>query len=58
MQNMHHETVFVEPQIGLTTAKHLTPAGAWLVRHHHVPYNIADYVAELAGLNLLEGRHA
>lgn len=58
MNNMHHEVVKVEPQIGAATKKNLTPAGAWLVRHHHVPYNIADYVAELAGLNLSEGRHA
>lgn len=56
MNNMHHEVVKVEPQID-ATKKNLTPAGAWLVRHHHVPYNIADYVAELAGLNL-EGRRA
>jgi hypothetical protein len=35
----------VEPK---TTTKHLTAAGAWLVRHRRVPYDIADFIAEMA----------
>lgn len=56
MTYMYPETRNVEPQIGSATAKHLTPAGACLVRHHHVPHNIANYIAERAGLRV-EVRH-
>jgi len=55
MRNMHHEMVVVEAEVRSTTKK-LTPAGAWLVRHRRVPYDIANYVAELAGFRG-EARH-
>jgi hypothetical protein len=49
MTYMHPETRNVEQHIGLTTTKHLTPAGTWLVRYRRVPSCRADYIAELAG---------
>jgi len=50
MNNMQHEARNVEPHIGSTTKNDLTFAGAWLVRHRRVPSDLADFIAEMAGL--------
>jgi hypothetical protein len=49
MNNMPKQAAKVEPPIFPTT-NNFTVAGAWLVRRHHVPYNIANYVAAAGGL--------